>query len=75
MQQQPLSAVVVEVVEAVAGTLCLTLNRNLDVTQVPQRSITLESSCCPEGNVGLPACQLTSKLSQQPLSGPYLHPP
>jgi hypothetical protein len=27
MQQQPLSAVVVKVVEAVAGTSCLTLNR------------------------------------------------
>jgi hypothetical protein len=27
MQQQPLSAVVVEVVEAVAGTPCLTLNQ------------------------------------------------
>jgi hypothetical protein len=26
-QQQPLPAVIVEVVEAVAGTLCLTLNR------------------------------------------------
>jgi hypothetical protein len=28
MQQQPLSAVVVEVVEAVAGTPCLTLNQD-----------------------------------------------
>jgi hypothetical protein len=29
MQQQPLSAVVVEVVGAVSDTLCLMLNRNL----------------------------------------------
>jgi hypothetical protein len=34
MQQQPLSAVVVEVVEAVASTPCLTLNQELDETQV-----------------------------------------
>jgi hypothetical protein len=33
------------------------------VIQVPQRSITLKSSCCPEDNVRLPGCQLTSKLS------------
>jgi hypothetical protein len=63
MQQQPLPAVVVEVVEAVANTLYLTLAQEFDVTQVPQRSISLESSCCPEGNVRLPACQLTSRLS------------
>jgi hypothetical protein len=49
--------------EAVADTLCLTLAQEFDVTQVPQRSVALESSCCPEGNVRLAACQLTSKLS------------
>jgi hypothetical protein len=31
MQQQPLSAVVVEVVEAVAGTPCLTLNQGISM--------------------------------------------
>jgi hypothetical protein len=75
MQQQPLPAVLVEVVVAVADTLCLTLNRNLDVIQVPQRSITLESSCCPEVSIGLPDCQLAIQVVLQPLSSAYLHPP
>lgn len=46
------------------------------MTQVPQRSITQESSCCAEGNVRLPACQLTSKLvqatSQRSVSAPAI---
>ena len=46
--KQQLPAVVVEVMEAVADTIYLTLAQEFDVTQVPQRSVTLESSCCPE---------------------------
>ena len=61
--KQQLPAVVVEVMEAVADTIYLTLAQEFDVTEVPQRFITLESSCCPVGNVRLPACELTSKLS------------
>lgn len=34
-----------------------------------------ESKLLPEGNVRLPACHSPSKLSQQPPSSPYLHPP
>jgi hypothetical protein len=66
---QQLSAVVVEVVEAVADTLCLTLNRNLNLIQIPQRSITPESSCCPEGSLSscLPThLQAVLATSQQP---------
>jgi hypothetical protein len=34
--------------ETVTDSLYLTLAQEFDVTQVPQRSVTLESSCCPE---------------------------
>jgi hypothetical protein len=60
----------------IAHRQCHTLNRNLDVIQVPQRSITLESSCCPEVSIGLPDCQLAIQVvpttSQQRVSAPAI---
>jgi hypothetical protein len=46
------------------------------VTQVPQRSVTLESSYCPEGNIRLPDCQPTIQAvlatSQRSVSAPAI---
>jgi hypothetical protein len=75
MQQPPLPAVVVEVVDAMADTLCLALNRNLNGFRFHSGPSHWNQAAALKSTSVFLAANSPFELSQQPLSSAYLYPP